>query len=264
MKPQLHFAHGNGFPSPCYAQMLEGLSSEYDCRYIDKIGHNEAFPVGDNWDSLVQEVIESIKLQCQTPVIALGHSLGGVLSLLAAFEQPELFQCVVLLDAPLISPLRSRGIRLSKLLGFIDRITPAHRSKARRAHWQSREQAFKYLKRRELFKHFTDASINDYIDYGMTHDETGYTLRFDTGIEYEIYRTIPHYHIGFRQKLNVPAYLIYGSESDIVHALDRRFMARKFSIAAYKTQGTHMFPFEYPEETTSLVLDLLHKKPWNH
>lgn len=257
MKACLHFAHGNGFPSPTYAQMFNRLSAQYECKYIDRIGHTDAFPVKDNWEALIEEVKTSIKAQCNEPVIALGHSLGGVLSVLAAFESPELFKCVVLLDAPLLSPARSYGVRLSKKFGFVDKITPAYRSKARRTHWNSRDEAFKYLKRRELFKRFTEACINDYIEYGMQHDDDGYTLRFDPYIEYQIYRTIPHTHVGFKRELKVPTALIYGSKSNTVHTLDRRFMLSRFGIKSYKIKGGHMFPFEYPEETTDLILDVL-------
>jgi pimeloyl-ACP methyl ester carboxylesterase len=98
MKPILHFAHGNGFPSPCYRQMLMPLEAEFDCCYIDKIGHAKAFPINDNWHTLVDELRESIRLQSNNqPVVAVGHSLGGVLSILAALKEPALFRAVVLL-----------------------------------------------------------------------------------------------------------------------------------------------------------------------
>lgn len=88
VKDLIHFAHGNGLPSPCYRQLLSALESRYDCCYIDKIGHNAKFPVTENWHFLVDEVLNSVRQQATQPVIAVGHSLGGVLSLLAAIEEP--------------------------------------------------------------------------------------------------------------------------------------------------------------------------------
>ena len=129
----IHFAHGNGFPALCYKQFLERLGAQFDYCYIDKIGHNPLYPVGENWHNLVAELLASIKSQANNqPVIAVGHSLGGVLSLLAAIEEPEYFKMVILLDSPLIGPLKSSMVRLAKSLGVIDRITPAFRSKGRR------------------------------------------------------------------------------------------------------------------------------------
>jgi pimeloyl-ACP methyl ester carboxylesterase len=239
--------------------MLEGLTSDFDCCYIDKIGHADAFPVNDNWGTLVDELVDSVKAQSNQPVVALGHSLGGVLSLLAALKAPELFKAVVLLDSPLLSRGRSRAVQLAKKTGFIDRITPAYRTRARRTHWTSREEAFAYLKRRVLFQHITDACLSDYIDYGMTHDETGCSLRFDASIEYQIYRTIPHTLRGYAKHLQVPTALIYGDASDVIYPADRRYMKRRYNITSYQTKGTHMFPLEHPKETAALILDVLAK-----
>ena len=259
MKTTLHFAHGNGFPSPCYRQLLIPLEAEFDCCYIDKIGHADAFPVNENWHALVDELIHSVKTQSNQPVVAVGHSLGGVLSLLAALKSPDLFKSVVLLDSPLLSRGRSRAVQLAKKTGFIDRITPAYRTRARRTHWGSREEVFTYLKRRVLFQHITDACLNDYIDYGMIHDNTGYALRFDASIEYQIYRTLPHTLRGYAKQLQVPSALIYGDASDVIYPADRRYMKRRYNIASYQTKGTHMFPLEHPKDTAAIILDVLAK-----
>jgi surfactin synthase thioesterase subunit len=77
VKPKLHFSHGNGFPSPCYRQMLTALEPDFECCYIDKVGHTPEFPVLDNWEALTDEVIASVRRQSDEPVVAVGHSLGG-------------------------------------------------------------------------------------------------------------------------------------------------------------------------------------------
>ncbi len=260
MKPKLHFAHGNGFPSPCYRQMLIPLEADFDCCYIDRIGHADDFPVKDNWHHLVDELIHSIERQSDVPVIGVGHSLGGVLTVLAALKKPALFQAVVLLDSPLLSRMRAHGVWLSKQLGLIERVTPAFRTKARRTHWKTREQALSYLKRRELFMQFDEACLNDYIDYGMRHDETGYALRFNVAVEYQIYITLPHSVSRYATQLEVPTTLIYGSESDVICAADRRHMLKRYGIQSVKTSGTHMFPFEHPKETARLILKVLKER----
>ncbi|MDX2345780.1 MAG: alpha/beta hydrolase [Legionella sp.] len=257
LKPQLHFAHGNGFPSPCYRQMLMSLEAKFDCCFIDRIGHAKAFPIEDNWHTLVDELIDSVRRQSNQPVVAVGHSLGGVLSVLAALKEPALFRAVVLLDAPLLGHVRARAVQLSKKFGLIDKITPAYRTRTRRTHWQSRDAVRQYFKRRALFKQFDDACLNDYIDYGMTHDETGYTLRFDANIEYQIYRTLPHTFQAYPTKLEVPAALIYGTNSDVIHASDRRYMRRHYGIQSFETPGSHMFPLEHPKATAALILKTL-------
>lgn len=257
VKQQLHFAHGNGFPSPCYRQLLMRLEAQFDCFFIDRVGHTDQFPVTENWRYLVDEIKHSIQSQCQTPVVAVGHSLGGILSLLAAIEQPDLISKVILLDSPLLGPLKSSLLRLSKAMGIIDRMTPAHRTRARRTHWKTREQIWTYLKSKPLFSRFRDACLNDYIDYGMQKDEGGYSLRFDPRIEYQIYRTIPHMLHQYAGQLTTPSALIYGNQTDVIDAMDLRYMKKHYGILQFVTEGSHMFPMEYPDVAANLILDVV-------
>ncbi|OCH97506.1 hydrolase [Legionella jamestowniensis] len=257
MRELIHFAHGNGFPSLCYSQLLKQLNKKYDYCYIDKIGHNPLFPVTENWHFLVDEVIASVELKACQPVIALGHSLGGVLSLLAAIEKPELFKAVVMIDSPLLGRFKSSMVRLAKALGVIDRVTPAFRTRSRREHWQTKEQLIDYLKNRDLFKTFTSDCLQDYIDYGLRKTEHGYILRFDRHIEYLIYRTIPHTLHEYEGKLTVPAALIYGDKSTVVDKLDIRYMKKHYNITSVRISGTHMLPMESPEHVAKQVFSVL-------
>lgn len=260
----IHFVHGNGFPSQSYRQLLSRLESKYDCFYLDRVGHAPLFPVTDNWHFLVKEVIFSIQAQATQPVIALGHSLGGVLSLLAAIECPDLFKMVILLDSPMFGRMKSMMLRMFKTLGVIDRVTPAWQTRKRRQHWASRDQALTYLRRRALFKSFDQACLQDYIDFGMIRDDTGYALRFDPQIEYQIYRTIPHSSHTHEGRLKVPAALLYGDQSHLIRPADVRYMKRKYGIESFETHGSHMFPMEHPAACAAQVMNiidvLLHKE----
>ena len=257
MNELIHFAHGNGFPSPCYTQLLKGLQVRFDSCYIDRIGHNPQFPVTDNWHHLIDEVILSIRNQASHPVIAIGHSLGGVLSVLAAVKEPDLFKAVILLDSPLIGRVKSSVVRLSKMLGMIDHLTPAFRTRGRREHWDTREDVLAYLKNRKLFKHFTDACLNDYVDFGLKKDESGYSLRFNPEIEYQIYRTLPHLLHQYKGKLSVPTALIYGNKSTVIDKLDLLYMKKHYGVIHFETNGTHMFPMEHPEAVTKLIFKVV-------
>ncbi len=254
MKDLIHFVHGNGFPSPCYRQLFNYLEPRFNCCYIDKVGHSPIYPVGENWHNLVTEVIASVKQQAKQPVIALGHSLGGVLSLLAAMEEPYLFKAVIMLDSPLIGPFKSHMVKLAKSLGLIDRITPAYRTKGRRGYWQNKEQLIKYLRTRDLFKTFSEECLNDYIEYGIEHKEDGYYLRFDRNIEYQIYRTIPHIIPQYEKRLLTPAALIYGDKSNVVDVFDRRYMKKVFDVVCFKTKGTHLYPMEHPKAVAQEII----------
>ena len=246
MKEGLHFAHGNGFPSSCYRQLFQVLDARYDCKYIDMVGHNPHFPVTENWDYLVDELIASIREKFSHPIIGLGHSLGGVLNLLAAIKEPSLFKAVVMLDSPLLGRFKSGMVRLAKSIGLIDKLTPALRTRGRRHHWQTREELTRYLRGRPLFKTFTEECLQDYINFGFKKTNEGYWLNFDKQVEYLIFRTIPHHLPRYEGRLTVPTALIYGDKSTVVDGFDIRYMKKKYNVNCYRVKGTHMLPMENP------------------
>ncbi|MFI4963274.1 MAG: alpha/beta fold hydrolase [Legionellales bacterium] len=255
MRDLIYFAHGNGFPSLCYKQMLDALETRFDYCYIDRIGHDPEFPVSENWHNLVSEVLASIKKQARQPVIGVGHSLGGILTLLASMEEPELFKAVIMLDSPIIGRFKSSMVKLAKGLGIIDRVTPALRTKTRRQYWQNHHDLMHYLKTRELFKTFTDPCLDNYITYGLELKSDGYYLRFDRHIEYQIYRTIPHILPYFEGKLVVPTALLYGDKSSVVSTMDVNYMKKRFNVYALKIKGTHLLPMEHPQAVARHIID---------
>lgn len=264
MKDLLHFVHGNGFPAPCYRQMLLHLQERFECCYLDRVGHSKQFPVTDNWGYLVDEVIHNIQIYSQEPIIAVGHSLGGVLSFQAAIKAPHLFRALVLLDAPIMGRIKSEALRLFKMSGLINRITPAARTKLRKVHWTSREHALLYFKNKKLFKYFTPLCLEDYIDYGMEIDAQGCSLRFHRDIEYQIFRTMPHLLYQCEGKLKTPTILIYGSQSDVINRSEIRYMRNRHNILCYEIGGTHMFPMEHPKEAAHLMIKTLDELSANH
>lgn len=253
MKQGLYFVHGNGFPARCYQQMFKSLEHSFEPFYIDKIGHATEFPITDNWPFLVHELIQNLEMQTSEQVVILGHSLGGILSFLAAIQRPELFKAVIMLDSPLLSRFKSHLIYLAKMSGLIDKLTPASRSLQRRDVWRSREEARQYLKRRALFRYFSPACLEDYLEYGMIKTDAGYELIFKKETEYELFCTVPHVLPEFQNRLNVPTALIYGTQSHMLSRSDVRYMKKNYKVNTYKIQGGHMFPLQRPESTAGLI-----------
>lgn len=253
-KNVIHFAHGNGFSSPCYSQLMNVLRLDYQIKYIDMIGHNQMYPVSDNWCYLIDELILSIETQCSIPVIGLGHSLGGVLTMLASFKKPELFEKVILLDAPRFSLTKSSIIKILKKLSLIDVVTPSRKIRNRTKSWSDLGELNEYLKTKKLFRNFSPHCLNDYIKYGMIQNKDGsFELKFDRLTESEIYKTVPHNMHLYPVKQKVPTLLIYGSSSDIItrHVLSK--MRKKYQIKTMLCDGGHMFPMEHPQLAGKLI-----------
>ena len=87
--PRLHFSHANGFPAACYQKVFDHLQRDFRISTINTLGHDARYPVTEGWPHLVDELIDHLEREVDEPVLAVGHSLGGYLSYLAAVRRPE-------------------------------------------------------------------------------------------------------------------------------------------------------------------------------
>ena len=96
----IQFSHANGFPAKTYSVLFEHLK-DHTISVIDNLAENRVAPA-INWHDLTEDVLESVG-KFKEPVIGVGHSLGAMLTLLAAAKKPDIFQTIILLDPPLFS-----------------------------------------------------------------------------------------------------------------------------------------------------------------
>lgn len=256
----IYFVHGNGFPSFSYRKMLDRLKQHgYSVYGIDKMGHSSTYPITQNWSFLVDELIDSIERDThhlKMPVIAVGHSMGGVLSLMASVKRPDLFQSVVTLDSFLVGQMKLKILHMAKYIGGIEYLTPAGRTKHRRDHWENEKAFRQYCESRPFFQQLDPECLDDYLACGISQQEKGWSLAFEREKEYDIYCTLPHYFSVFKQKnpaLKVPAALIYGRQSEILKKSDIRAVQKLYQMKCFEIQGTHMFPLEHPLECADKI-----------
>jgi pimeloyl-ACP methyl ester carboxylesterase len=257
----IFFAPGNGFPAGSYAKMLDALGSSFDVDRIELPGHNPDFPPDENWVSLKTELIAEIRARHEKPVIGVGHSLGGVLHLLAAAEDPKLYSQIILLEAPIISPLSSRSLRLMKYAGLIDRLSPSQATRYRRSRWDSREEALEHFASKPKFAAFDPEVLRDYVDFGTVETARGFELAFRPRIEALIYRTIPHNLPRLKGRLRLPLTFVGGSDSRESRLARTGFMRRAFDIRFETVEGSHLFPLESPIKAAEVVLASIQPNP---
>ena len=112
MKSRIIFSHGNSFPASTYRVMFDNLRQRgFQVEAVEKFGHDPKYPVTNNWTNLVQQLADFAleKQGSGGPAFLVGHSLGGILSLMCAARHPELARGLVLLDSPVILGLRAKA-----------------------------------------------------------------------------------------------------------------------------------------------------------
>ena len=263
MKPLIHFAHANGVPSKVYQKLFDQLKDQYDIIYVAEIGTDKRYPITHGWTYLVDQIIDSIVQQSQgRKVIGLGHSLGSVLTLMAAYRRPELFSQVIMLDPPFIIGKASFAFHLAKVFKpkLVDKITPAGLSVRRRDHWESREQAAELLGSRGFYQHFDADCFQAYIQHALTNDplKGGVTLTIPKVDEVAMFRTTPSMWWLPMPKPKVSVHLVVGRESVFLKQKLPQVAQRKLGIPFSVVEGGHMFPLEHPTETVEKIKSLIH------
>jgi len=254
----IQFSHANGFPASCYQYFLNFLAEKHELCYIEKLGHG-AYPIDANWESLTDELIDTIEQQQQQAVVGLGHSVGAVITLFAALKRPDLFSQIIIMEPPLfvggIKRMVLKWAAKFRLNAYFPLVT---RAKKRRTHFNSREEAYAYFKEKSLFRHFHRQCLYDYVLHGLQESKTtkGYTLSFDAAVEHQIFRHTP-YRIA-QTNLTIPTYFLYSKYKKVLSRSDIWHLGVMFpSIQPIQFDGGHLFPLEKPAETAAVINSLI-------
>lgn len=256
-KPTLHFAHANGFPAASYKQLFSHLEDLVDIIAIEKMGHNPAYPINNNWSNLAQELIAYLEQHANQPVIAVGHSMGGLATFLAAYQRPELFKQLIIIDPPLAMSYGSVAFYLAKKTGYMDKLTPAGKTQYRKTQWDSRQACFDNLAPKYLFEHFSKQSLWDYIDAATdTQADGSVKLHYSVDAECKAFRTVPDNIEWLRKPLSVPATLVRCSTGVMKPYFAQR-LAKRHQMDYREVTGGHMLPLQEPESVAELIKEVV-------
>ncbi len=251
------FSHANGFPAGTYRVLFEAWrAAGHAVHAVEKFGHDPAYPVSSNWPRLRDQLIHFIEREVKEPAVLVGHSLGGLLSLLAACKRPDLAAGLVMIDSPVVTGWRAHSLQVVKATGLVRRVSPGRVSRTRRHEWPSREAVHRHFASKAVFARWDARVLDDYVRAGF--EERGGTLQlaFDRIVETRIYDTLPH-HLGTllrRHPPKCPVAFLAGTQSVEMRqggmGASKALAHGRFALI----EGGHLFPMEKPDETAAAVL----------
>jgi len=266
----LHFLHANGYPPKCYEPLLDLLETQhhvFGMKLRPLWGDTKPEDLQD-WHPLSDDLLRFLADRASTtlsenPVIGVGHSIGGIVTLRAAIREPKRFRALVLLDPVLFIPSFLVGWSILRRIGLGERFHPLIAgAKRRRRSFDNLDTVFRSFRTRPVFRYLSDESLRVYIE-GITRpkDDGTFELVYSpeweariylTGLrDFDLWRALP--------KLEVPTLIIRGAETDTFLEKSAKLVEKKNPNIQIITlqKATHILPLEHPQEVASAIDNFL-------
>ncbi|CAG0990659.1 hypothetical protein ANAEL_02275 [Anaerolineales bacterium] len=255
----LHFLHANGYPPACYKPLFELLKTQFHVfgMLLRPLWEGSKPEDLDDWNPLSEDLLQfldSTPLPAGEPVIGVGHSVGGIVTLRAALREPDKFRALVLLDPVLFVPSVLTAWNFARALRLGNKFHPKIAGALRRRRtFENLDVAFDGYRSRDVFKYVSDENLRAYTaGVAKPKADAGFELAYSPEWEVRIYLTAMRDFDIWRElpKLKVPTLILRGAETDT-------FLKKAEDLVKEKNPGilvrtlektTHLLPLECPEK----------------
>jgi pimeloyl-ACP methyl ester carboxylesterase len=215
---------------------------------------------------MTQQLVALMDSVSEPRLWLVGHSMGGYLSLLAAGQRPERVRGIVLLDSPIVYGWKAGLVAVAKAVGLMRRMSPASVAEQRRDHWPNFAEVHRHFAAKPMFARWRPDILSDYVRFGTEQDPadsagTSRRLSFRPAIEAEIYSTLPHQLASYLRlhPMGGPVAFVGGRRSREIRQVGLAATRRLTQGRISWLEGSHLFPFERPDETVREVLDWMRR-----
>jgi pimeloyl-ACP methyl ester carboxylesterase len=247
--------HATGFCAATYALIAIGLRDRFRVVGFDARGHGDSTSVDATkdsdaylWTRLAADYAAALTHLIGTTGrdrirLAIGHSLGGILTLATSAERPGLIEEALLLDPVVLPPRSARTQRPERAFHLPDM------ARRRRSEFSSREEAYDHFAGRSLFREFPPESLALYVAEGLTETSSGRVrLKCHPEVEAAVFQNGPSMDI-FALAPEI------ATRTRILHAARGNFPLAGFEALAERMPHAslescdvgHLFAMEQPE-----------------
>jgi pimeloyl-ACP methyl ester carboxylesterase len=260
----IHFAHANGFPPETYRSLIDNLKPKY---HIVSMNLRPLWPESDyrefkNWETIANDLIQFLDQQGLKNIIGMGHSFGGIATMIAAQKRPDLFSKIVLIE-PVVLPDWVYFMTKFFPKAVLKKINPIVKSTITRTDkWENRETAFEQFRTKKVFADIADKELWDYINSGTSETKNGnIELTYSKEWEAQVYMTFSN-PWGYFRKLQTPYLALRGETSTTIR--DETWakwqkLKGADTLVQFDNCG-HLLPLEKPKKLAQTILTYLSSK----
>ena len=262
----LYFLHANGYPPECYLPLLEILANSYHVigMKLRPLWEGHEAEVLTDWQPLSDDLVHFLEQQNDAKAVIVGHSLGAVVSLRAAIQEPGHFRALVLLDPVIFPPAVIRGWKIIKSLGLGYKLHPLiPTAQKRRRAFEYQEVVYRAYRQKKIFRYIDNHNLRIMIA-GMLSptDGIGYELSYSPEWEVQIYYTGVSSDLDIWRGLpqvKIPIMIIRGSETNTFFPVTANRVKKMLPTVQVETisEATHLVPLERPDNVSRIILDFL-------
>lgn len=267
--PDLIFLHATGFNALTYDPLLAPLAETAAIAAVDQRGHGLSTVPADpstliDWWPYARDIVAVLDRwvpEGAPPVVLAGHSMGGMVSLLAATQRPEKVRGLVLLDPVFMPPAvrfalytpwgRARSRRFGLAVG----------AAKRRPTFPSKAEALATYRTRKAFSTWSPGFLEAYVEGGFVDDPEGVRLACAPAWESATFSAQRHASWAALKRATMPVLILAaGTGSTVVGGTAKvTRVSPRVTAEAMDPETTHFFPMERPDTVRDRIAAMLAK-----
>lgn len=260
--PALHFASANGFVPQVYLPLLRPFNDRYHVFSLPPraLWGDQVPPAAGqyvSWQQLAQDLLAALEQVRVQDVVAFGHSIGAVVSLLALLHEPARFRALVLLDPTVLAPAVLQQVLAAREQGIQHPL--AEGAARRRRTFASVQEAYERFSARPIFADWDPESLRLYAEHGTVDAGDGtrsltwspeWEAHYFSTVYTAIWDDLPRLNA-----LDVPMLWIAGGSSDTFLPESAALVREMLPRATHLTipGHGHLFPQSAPQQTARLI-----------
>ena len=253
--------HANGFCKGVWGLVAEGLRGRFRVVAMDARGHGDSSklegPKAYAWQEFIDDLVAvaaalAAEAKSGRVALGLGHSFGGTSFIGAAWQRPELFERLLLLDP--VVPLPPSLARPPTYDDHLDKMVEGARR--RRSVFASRDEALSQWRQRSFFAHCDPRALELYVLDGLRQRADGSVeLKCPGAVEAAVFAQGPGLDVfALAAGVRTPTLIQWAERGNFPRARHETIAASMQDGRVEAVPTGHLVPMERPDLVIAAAL----------